>query len=232
MSLYFSRLTLNRYAPTRALVKLLEPECDNARADANHRLIWSLFGDAADRSRDFLWRAEGQGRFLILSARPPVASDLFCPPETKAYNPNLAVGDRLAFVLRANATKDQAAVSRMDKSARRGKSRRVDLVMDLLRQVPKGARAEVRMELAQKAGAAWLLRQGAAKGFQPISTYTTDYRVLQLGRSRNRGMTHGVLDLEGEIEVTDPAAFATALAQGFGRAKAWGCGMMLIRRAR
>ncbi len=45
-------------------------------------------------------------------------------------------------------------------------------------------------------------------------------------------MTHGVLDLEGEIEVTDPAAFATALAQGFGRAKAWGCGMMLIRRAR
>ena len=38
-------------------------------------------------------------------------------------------------------------------------------------------------------------------------------------------------DLTGEIAVTDPKAFLAKLAQGFGRAKGFGCGLMLIRRA-
>ncbi|WP_243641924.1 type I-E CRISPR-associated protein Cas6/Cse3/CasE [Rhodovulum steppense] len=41
----------------------------------------------------------------------------------------------------------------------------------------------------------------------------------------------GILDLEGRIEVTDPEALLARLARGFGRAKAFGCGLMLIRRA-
>ncbi len=231
MSLYFSRLTLNRYAPTRALSGLLDPAEDNARADAHHRLIWTLFGDARDRPRDFLWRADGRGRFFTLSARPPLANDLFCPPETKEFAPQLAPGDRLLFSLRANATRDRAAVSRMEKSARRGKSRRVDVVMDLLRDVPGPDRAGERMRLAQQAAEGWMARQGAAKGFTPRSVAVQDYRVLNLSRGARRGLTHGVLDLTGEIEVTDPTAFLPALASGFGRAKAWGCGLMLIRRA-
>jgi CRISPR system Cascade subunit CasE len=40
----------------------------------------------------------------------------------------------------------------------------------------------------------------------------------------------GVLDLEGVLVVSDPARFCHCLAQGFGRAKAFGCGLMLIRR--
>jgi CRISPR system Cascade subunit CasE len=41
-----------------------------------------------------------------------------------------------------------------------------------------------------------------------------------------------VLDFEGVLEVTDPVRFLAALANGFGRARAFGCGLMLIRRAR
>jgi CRISPR system Cascade subunit CasE len=48
---------------------------------------------------------------------------------------------------------------------------------------------------------------------------------------RRRQPQFGVLDLAGTIEVTDSDAFLAALAQGFGRAKAFGCGLMLIRRA-
>lgn len=232
MSLYLSRLTLNRYAPARALSALLDPADGNARTDAHHRLIWTLFGDAKDRPRDFLWRADGRGRFYTLSARPPLANDLFCPPETKLFEPQLAPGNRLSFVLRANATRDRAAVSRMDKSARKGQSRRVDLVMDLLKDVPTSDRAGQRMALAQQAAEGWMQRQGATKGFVPRAIAVEDYHVLHLGRGKRRGMTHGVLDLSGEIEITDPAAFLPALAKGFGRAKAWGCGLMLIRRSR
>lgn len=49
-------------------------------------------------------------------------------------------------------------------------------------------------------------------------------------RSR-RDARIGVLDFDGELEVLDPERFVAALAVGFGRAKAFGCGLMLIRRA-
>lgn len=39
-----------------------------------------------------------------------------------------------------------------------------------------------------------------------------------------------MIDLEGVIEVTEPEAFLDRLAQGFARAKAFGCGLMLIAR--
>ena len=232
MRLYFSRLSLNRHAPTRALSALLDPNDEDVRADANHRLIWTLFGDARDQPRDFLWRMDGRGRFYTLSTQPPIANDLFNSPETKAFAPRLEQGDRLHFTLRANATKDRAKVSRMDKAARRGKSRRVDVVMDLLRTVPKDVRADERMKLAQAAAEAWMDRQGASRGFAARQVAVEGYRTLELGRTERRGMTFGILDLTGEIEVTDPDAILPALAGGFGRAKAWGCGLMLIRRAR
>ena len=233
MTLYFSRLTLNRDAPAVALVPLLNPREPGPAADAHHRLIWSVFADSAERKRDFLWRHDGRGRFYTLSGRPPRSSDLFNPPETKIFDPVFRVGDRLQLTLRANATKDRAAVSRMEKAARRGKSRRVDVVMDLVRAAPKGEkRAEIRDRTAQAAAKAWMTRQGAAKGFEPRVTVVEGYSTIELGSRRRQGATFGILDLTGEIAVTDPDAFLPALAAGFGRAKAWGCGLMLIRRAR
>ena len=232
MTLYLSRLTLNRSAPAAALMPLLNPRAPGQAADAHHRLIWSVFSDSNDRRRDFLWRHDGRGRFFVLSARRPRLSELFQAPETKVFDPELQAGDLLQFTLRANATKDRAGVSRMKKGDRRGKSRRVDVVMDLMRTAPDGARrAEIRSAMAQTAAEAWMVRQGAAKGFASRSTVVEGYSTIELGRRRRQGATFGVLDLRGEIEVTDPGAFLPALAAGFGRAKTWGCGLMLIRRA-
>lgn len=224
MSLYFSRLTLNRFAPTRALSALIDPDNHDARADAGHRLIWSLFGDALDRPRDFLWRADGRGRFYTLSARPPLANDLFAPPETKEFAPQLAPGDKLTFTLRANATRSRRIGPR--------KSQRVDIVMDLLHPLNPTERAEKRDTLAQTAAADWVAHQGAAHGFVTDTLTVEGYHTLQPGQGGRKSMTLGVLDLSGTLTVTDPTLFLPALADGFGRAKAWGCGLMLIRRAR
>jgi CRISPR system Cascade subunit CasE len=38
----------------------------------------------------------------------------------------------------------------------------------------------------------------------------------------------GVAELEGRLIVNDPDAFIAAVGRGFGRAKAFGCGLMLI----
>ncbi len=235
---YLSRIRLDRTAPTAALSQLLDPPQPGARMDAHHRLIWTLFPSQADQQRDFLWRADGKGRFFILSARPPVANDLFCKPlDSKEFAPDLAPGDKLAFVLRANATKDRPRSKLQD-----GKNRRVDIVMDALKVVPQQDRAARRFELAAGAGKQWLASQGARNGFALVDFGLEDYSTVPLpGRKARQkpgkspvAKTHpqfGILDMHGALTVEAPDLFLRKLYAGFGRAKGFGCGLMLIRRA-
>jgi CRISPR system Cascade subunit CasE len=221
MSFYLSRLRLSRSPSAAALSSLLNPQHDGARLDAHHKLLWSVFADGPDRIRDFLWRDEGEGHFVTLSARPPVASDLFDAPEVKDFAPTLVPGDHLAFALRANATRTRKAAGR------------VDVVMDALQGLPKGARADERMAVAQTSGGNWLAGQGAKAGFRLVHCDVGDYSTITLPgyRGPRKGQPQfGILDMSGVVEVTDPAAFLQQMAKGFGRAKAFGCGLMLIRR--
>lgn len=214
-----SRLTVSRRPDMAAVGALLDPAGDGARMDAHHRLIWAAFaGDPAAR-RDFLWREMGQGRFLVLSPRAPARTPLFEPPEVQSFAPALTAGDRLSFLLRANATRTVTGAD--------GKKRHLDVVMDALHPLPRAERAAARMGVAQTAGRSWLEGQGARAGFAVHEAAVTTYRVVQ---ARPRGPRFGVIDLEGVIELSDPAAFLARLVQGFGRAKAFGCGLMLIRR--
>ena len=105
--------------------------------------------------------------------------------------------------------------------------------MDALYSV-KSARAECRMDLAQPAAQGWLERQGEQHGFALRNCQVQDYFTRALpsyqGPRKNQPQ-FGVLDLTGRIEIREPTAFLTKLALGFGRARAFGCGLMLIRRA-
>jgi len=220
--MYLSRLVLARSPDVAALGVLLDPEHPGRRADAHHRLIWSAFAGDPEARRDFLWRAMGHGRFLVLSPRPPGDSALFDPGEsdTQTFAPDLRPGGRLAVLLRANATRTVAEAD--------GRKRHRDVVMEALHPLPRGARAEARMDLAQEAGRRWLEGQGSRAGFTVESARVSSYTVVE---TRRRGPRFGVIDLEGLITVTDPAALLARLVHGFGRAKAFGCGLMLIRRA-
>ena len=109
--------------------------------DAHHRLVWALFAGDPDRKRDFLWRSEGKGRFLILSPEVPSAdgAGLFAPPEVKPFAPDLRAGDRLGFVLRANATRTR----KLDPDR---PAKRVDVVMDAIHHLPPGQHSDARRE--------------------------------------------------------------------------------------
>lgn len=222
MTLYLSQIRLARSPAAQALAPLLTPGDKAARRSAQHNLLWSVFADGPDRRRDFLWREERDGSFLTLSARSPVQTDLFEPHLVRDFAPALTTGDRLDFQLRCNATR-----TRRDGG-------RVDVVMDALHALPKEARAAARMPSASAEGQAWLARQGEKAGFQVVSAEAADYsaEVLPGHRGPRKGQPQfGILDLTGRIEITDPAAFLAQLPLGFGRAKAFGCGLMLIRRA-
>ncbi|MBL9054689.1 MAG: type I-E CRISPR-associated protein Cas6/Cse3/CasE [Rhodobacteraceae bacterium] len=222
MTLYLSRLRLSRAPAAKALDALLNPDDPGRRKDAHHRLLWAAFADSDNRRRDFLWREERAGEFLTLSARPPVAGELFDAPQVKEFAPVLSPGDRLSFALHANATRDRKALGR------------VDVVMDALHGLPQQERAAQRMAVAQRAAAEWLARLGGAGGFDLIRVNVNDYSVMTLPghRGPRKGQPQfGILDLTGTLEVADPAAFLARVAAGFGRARAFGCGLMLIRRA-
>lgn len=190
--------------------------------DVHHRLIWSIFADDACRRRDFLWRRDGKGRFFTLSHRRPQPHALFETPEVKAFAPALASGDRLSFILRANATRDRARATQ---------NRRVDLVMDLMKDVPLPERASARPQLAEQAANDWFARQGSAHGFRPTALTVESYTTAVVPRQNQKPARFGFLDLSGSLEVLDPIVFSERLGNGFGRARAFGCGLMLIRRA-
>lgn len=232
-SLFLSRVSLRRDVPAQALAPILLPAEPGARLGATHRLIWAMFPSAPDAERDFLWREESRGglspgraSFLILSKRPPVdAHGLFSIDEPKPFAPVLRPGDRLAFALRANPV--------VARSVPGSRSRRHDIVMDRLSAIPKGERADRRREVMAEAAHAWLTSQGERTGFrldESADLRTEGYHRLRIPREKAHAVEVSVLDLEGRIKVTDPDRFVPALAAGFGKAKAFGCGLMLIRR--
>jgi CRISPR system Cascade subunit CasE len=157
--LFLSLAQLRRDAPVAALAELLVPADAMARAAASHRLVWSLFADADDRKRDFLWREEAPGRLMALSTRMPADPHGLFDVESKPFEPMLRPGDRLGFTMRVNPV-----VSRSEAHGQRGK--RHDVVMDALRHVPAGERAAARPDLMLTAGRAWLGRQGKATGLR------------------------------------------------------------------
>ena len=225
---FLSRVALRRDAAVQAIAGLLVPQGEGRQHGAAHQLLWTLFGDTPDRRRDFLWRQTEPAHFMVLSAREPVDAHGLFEIESRAFAPVLKAGERLRFLLRANATVDR-------KTPGRARSQRHDIVMDALHGIPSGQRAPARDGVVPPVVASWLTRQGARSGFCPdadgLSVESCD--VLRVPRASGTGMaTFGVVDMTGELCITDPALFVPALLGGYGRARAFGCGLMLIRRAR
>lgn len=227
MTLLLSRARLRTDASVGTLRDLLLPSAADARVTALHKVIWSLFADAPERERDFLWREGAPGTFYLLSRRPPQdVHQLFEVDPPKPFEPSLAVGDRLAFSLRANAT----VTRHMGKDVR-GKPE--DVVMKALHGLPAAERAAARAAVVEREGRAWLERQGARAGFVlegEGACRVVAHRVLTLER-RGPAARMGVMDFEGVLTVHDPARIVEAIGAGFGRGKAFGNGLMLIRRA-
>lgn len=237
---YLSRVSLRRDVPAAALRAVLLPTGGDERTASAHRLIWTLFADLPGRTRDFLWRDAGQGEFYILSRRAPEdRHGLFRMDPPQLFAPRLTVGDRLSFLLRVNAT-----VARSSGLNMRGKP--CDVVMDALYHAPDGARSETRSGVLVAVAKKWMTNRGAKSGFEirdetepervdpmcggPVQVL--GYQVMRVDRGQGKQkLSAGVLDLQGELEVRNPDLLIDAINEGFGRAKAFGCGLMLIRRA-
>ena len=235
---FLSRAILRKDAGFEAISRLLAPTDSSVATKSGHHLVWSLFPGDADAERDFLWHREAPDRYLVLSARKPADNHALFEVETKDFAPAIAAGTRLSFMLRANP-----AVTIRDPD---GKRHHADVVMHAItraRREERDVEARVaREEALQPSGAAggWLMKQGAQAGFKPDPETLSigGYSRVVIPRTAKSGaddwrnaVTFHTLDYQGLLRVEDPALFLKRLTQGFGRAKAFGCGLMLLRRA-
>ena len=239
-----SRIRLQRNAATRALAPLLTGAADPDRnaEQCGHHLIWSLFADHPERRRDFLWTRTGRNSFLTLSARPPVDThNLFEIDEPKPFTPALKPGERLRFQLHANPV-----INRPHRVRRRIVKH--DVVTHALRDYPASERAARRNAAIRHSGLKWLIRQGEKNGFaiDADEVEVGNYQRHEVTRTRDSAASrtrdqppppppphrprYATLDFEGTLRVVDPARLMQAVAQGFGSSRAYGCGLMLLRR--
>jgi CRISPR system Cascade subunit CasE len=227
--LHLVKATLRRDRAFEAVKTLLEAEGPDDAASKGHHLVWSLFADAHDAKRDFLWRRIDARSFLVLTPRLPRLDHPFLEIAAKPFAPRLQTGDRLGFELHANP------VIRIE---RKGRPKKVDVVMHALHGLPADQdRADHRADEVARQGMRWLSWQGKRHGFAVAEGTKADgYETVRIPRRPGNGRRDddprfSVMDFSGVLTVSEPERFMAALATGFGSAKAYGCGLMLIRRA-
>jgi CRISPR system Cascade subunit CasE len=165
--------------------------------------------------------------FYVLSEQCPHHQRDLWTVDTKHFAPDIRASDCLAFKLRVNPTVARGIPGT-------GRGRRHDVVMDAKRRMgwkdlPETGRPSL-AHLAYEAGACWLRERQDRLG---VKLNDTGLRVdgYHTWRQRTgRGIALSTLDYEGELTVVDPDRFLNALFNGIGPAKAFGCGLLLLRR--
>jgi CRISPR system Cascade subunit CasE len=227
--MYLSKAELARGSkPLSAWASLLN---DSAKKDKSHKLVWTLFAGDSDARRDFLWREIETGSYMLLSKREPSDATGIWRIASKPFAPALAPGDRLRFSLRANPAQTTKKAG-LRSVGNRPRGVRVDAVMHTKKAKAASGGKPFTAEEREEAALAWLYAREERLGvtFDRQLCSAGGYGVIRAGWCKDGEITFGAIDYEGVLEVREPDRLMAALNQGIGKAKAYGCGLMLIRR--
>ncbi|MFO1495557.1 MAG: type I-E CRISPR-associated protein Cas6/Cse3/CasE [Lysobacterales bacterium] len=211
---------------------------------AQHRAIWQMFDLPPGSRQPFLYRLRDEYtdalRFWVLSTEAPRVSAPWTI-RSKPYAPKLTQGEVYEFDLRINPT---VTVTRAD-----GRKTRADVVMNTIHHQPAGpSRVAKRAEAVEHGLPEWLAERAAQWGFalagaaasaaddasmptDDARCTTRSYQRWYIHKPRAAPIVLGVADLHGWLKVLDAELFQRSLCAGLGHGKAFGLGLMLLRRA-
>lgn len=188
-----------------------------------HQLISDLFGDREDRG--FLYRVTDTDRrqveCLVLSRDRPEwpasgrAWGRLLDLETRPYDTSLQPGQVVDYEVRINATRVRTEAS--------GKKKRLDVWdavfaddagTDLDQASVYGAYLDRRLDDTASLEGCHVMARGRQK-------------AVRQGR---RPISFVAANLIGSLTVHDPDRFKALLAEGVGRSKAFGCGLLCLSR--
>lgn len=234
--MYFSLITPRPGFERRAAQEWI------SSAYGEHQWLWRFFPSPVGTQRDFLFRrrdTDGLPRFYVVSQRTPITDSDAWQIQSRAYRPQVPNGARLSFELRANPV-----VARAGDNG----SKRHDVVMHAKKRLlaargltkwanwtPDRTTADGQpdpppplYELVRAACTDWLTHRAEHHGFALDESTFSVAAYEQHGGKRGQ-LRFSTVDLAGELVVTDADRFAITLAGGVGRAKAFGCGLLLVR---
>lgn len=226
--------------PAPSFNNLNREELNIGSPHQSHRTVWRLMGRPELKKRPFLYRSDSDTRTIyILSSIQPTgtfAEELSATGwkiDSRPFEPALQVHMNLSFSLRISPQISK----KNDKSEKR--SRRYDLVQDVRKTIQADdgdffppSQADIEYTAANK----WLEKRTEKSGF------VIHPNTLKVGNYQRHGNPESVkdpntqeekffptLDLSGVLSVVNPELFAKTLYEGLGHAKAFGCGLMLIK---
>ena len=215
MTLYLSRLILN--PRSKAVQRDLNDPYEMHRTVMNgfpddlprdeERVLHRLDQDHRRNRLSLLVQSQGEPDWGSLPEGYLMPLDPLDPvadnPAVRTFEPVLHAGQVLSFRLVGNPMK------RLGKSAGKDKGKRVGLY-----------KTEEQVE--------WLAKKGKCGGFQLLSVLPSQESVAQSKRLPKL-LT---VQFDGQLQITEPEAFHQTLANGIGRAKAFGCGLLSLAPAR
>lgn len=196
--------------------------------------------------------------YYTLSKEEPKADSVIFKVDTKLFTPSIDSGAKLIFRLRANPTVSRP-VEGKKKSVRhdvimnaqreflisecRSRDIKTELTKsDLIKSLQnhqdykgQGGAQRLHESIDATTGDAakqWLIKRGENYGFsiEPHQLQATGYRWNALPE-KDRKAGFSSVDYEGVLTVTDSGRLLEGIARGMGPSKAFGCGLMLIKRA-
>lgn len=224
-----------------------------------HQYLWQFFPAEAGTPQDFLFRCMekyGLPWFYVVAPRAPCPNPQLAALweiQTRPYAPALMEGDVLQFEIKVNpvVTHDRGGKT----AGLKQHHKKHDVVMEYKKQLLQArgltkwgdwranhtdseGKPDPRPNeyaLIQTAMKHWLTQKGQRHGFAVVDGawqaegYTPKtYRYTAPKESKI--IQFSTVDLQGELTVTEPQKFAQMLQQGLGRARAFGCGLMLVKR--
>ena len=169
-------------------------------------------------------------KYYVLSGRRPHdRAGIWNIEGPKEYSPQLQKGQRLCFMLRANPVVFSSAAGK----------KRYDVVMHAKKNTGYSAlpfsQKPPLQKLVQESCAKWLGKRAASNGFSfeakdVIAEGYRQHKSLQRAKGKSF-ICYSSVDFQGALTVSDPEKFKHILMRGIGKSKAFGCGLMLVKRA-
>jgi CRISPR system Cascade subunit CasE len=203
-----------------------------------HQLLWNTFEKDPDADRSFLFREDknkqtGMPQLLLLSEKEPLYDQEILRITKKNFSPKIISGMQLAFDVRMNPV-----VTRVRQGYKN--SAKHDLWADAKKRGKKeGKQGKDLNHFIEKEIRDWFLSRSESWGFhvEDEQLLLEEYRKHEFSKSNKPGSTRkqklivfNSLNFKGILTVKDSAKFKESLCRGIGRSKAFGCGLLLIRR--
>lgn len=188
-----------------------------------HQDVWRLFADSPNRKRDFIYRQDDNVVFAV-SERKPEDDSCSWIIETKDYAPVVSEGEIFSFSLRVNP---------VVRSRKSGKWQKHDAIQhERKKRLEEGDNAD-RFLVAQEVVVSWLQKREEQLGLNVASDSVLIENYLfnqKMHKVNGKQGNISFVDVQGICTVTDVTAFQKTLFAGIGSAKAFGCGLLLVRR--